>query len=77
MNDLPNNFGKAENGELACNNLMNNEHLLNCVHLNKSKLNKLNLNQLRNGNIVEKVEVLNKLQQNASQRKQYILKQEL
>ena len=77
MNDLPNNFGKEESCELACNNLMNNEHLLNCVHLNENILINLTLNQLRNGNIVEKTEVLNKLQPISSQRIKYILKQSL
>ena len=77
MNDLPNNFGKEESCELACNNLMNNEHLLNCVHLNENILNNLTLNQLRNGNIVEKTEVLIKLQHNSNQRIKYILKQTL
>ena len=77
MNDLPNNFGKSDSCELSCNVLMNNEHLLNCAHLNESNLNNLTLNQLRNGNTIEKVEVLNQLQHNATIRNKYILKQSL
>ena len=77
MNDLPNNFGKSESFELACNVLMNNEHLLKCLHLNESNLNNLTLNQLRNGNTIEKVEVLNQLQHNATLRNKHILKQSL
>ena len=50
MNDLPNNFGKTDLCEFACNDQMNNEHLLNCVHLNENKVNILTLEQLRNGN---------------------------
>ena len=68
MNDLPNNFGKADFCEFSCNNLMNDEHLLNCVHLNERKFNNLTLEQLRNGNIAEKVKVFNKLQHNSNQR---------
>ena len=77
MNDLPNNFDKTDLCEYACNDLMNNEHLLQCVHLNKNELNKLTLEQLRNGNTDEKVEVLNKLQQNVSKRYKYIKNQAL
>ena len=39
MNDLPNNFGKTDLCEFACNDQMHNEHLLNCVHLNENKVN--------------------------------------
>ena len=77
MNDWPNNFGKSDSCKLACNVLMNNEHLLNSAHLNESNLNNLTLNQLRNGNTIEKVEVLNQLQRNATLRNKYILKQSL
>ena len=55
MNNLPNNFGKAELCELSCPEQMNNEHLLNCVYLNEGRVNNGSLEQLRNGNINEKI----------------------
>ena len=70
-------FVKAESCELDCNVLMNYEHLLNCAHLNESNLNNLILNQLRIGNTVEKVEVLNQLEHNATLKNMNILKQSI
>ena len=72
MNDLPNNFGKEELCEFDCKELMNNEHLLSCVHLNKGQLHDLQLEQIRNGNLFEKVKVLKKLQENKERRTQYL-----
>ena len=45
---------------------MNNERLLNYVYLNERKLNKLQLEQIRNGDISEKIGVLEKLQENSN-----------
>ena len=72
MNQIPNNFGKEELCEQSCQELMNNEHLLNCVHLNEGKHNQLQLEQLRNGDISDKIDVLKKLQDNSSRRISYI-----
>ena len=47
---------------------MNNEHLLNCVHLKNVNLKKNTLEQLRNGNIDEKVKVKKKTSHNLNQR---------
>ena len=58
MNNLPNNFGKAELCELSCTQPMNNEHLLNCVYLNEGRVHNVSLEQLRNGNISEKFKLL-------------------
>ena len=65
INDLPNNFGKSEMCEFSCQEEMNNEHLLSCAHLNKGQLHKLEMGNIRNGNILETVEVLKKLQENS------------
>ena len=42
---------------------MNYEHLLNCVYFKEGKHNKLQLEQIRNGDISDKIEVLEKLQE--------------
>ena len=68
MNNLPDNFGKSEMCEQQCQTLMNNEHLLSCSHLNQGQSQQLEMNQIRNGNIVEKIEVLKKLQENSERR---------
>ena len=70
--NLPNNFGKAELCELSCPEPMNNEHLLNCVYLNEGKVNNGSLEQLRNGNINEKIEVFQILQENTRKRMQFL-----
>ena len=72
MNALPNNFGKKDLCELSCQDEMNNEHLLSCKVLNEGNPNNLELEQLRNGNISEKSEVLKKLQDNSNKRTEYI-----
>ena len=51
MNNLPNNFGKADLCELSCQELMNNDHLLKCIYLNEGRDTNVTLEQLRNGNI--------------------------
>ena len=51
---------------------MNNEHLLTCVYLNKGQLHNLDMENIRNGNIIEKIEALKKLQENSEQRIKYI-----
>ena len=51
---------------------MNNEHLLNCIVLNEENPCYLELEQLRNGNITEKIVVLKKLQENSKRRTEYI-----
>ena len=72
INDLPNNFGKSEMCEFSCQEEMNNDHLLSCAHLNKGQLHKLEMGNIRNGNILEKIEVLKKLQENSERRISYI-----
>ena len=72
INDLPNNFGKSELCEFSCQELMNNEHLLTCAHLNKGQLHNLNMENIRNGNMIEKIQALKKLQENSEQIIKYI-----
>ena len=72
MNDLPNNFGKSELCEFSCQDVMNNDHLLSCVHLNQGQTHNLEMNEIRNGNILEKIEVLKKLQSNSEKRTKYL-----
>ena len=72
MNMLPNNFGKTELCEMSCKEPMNNEHLLKCIVLNEENPCYLELEQLRNGNISEKIVVLKKLQENSKRRTEYI-----
>ena len=67
MNNLPNNFGKTDLCEMSCTELMSNDHLLRCVHLND-----ISLEQLRHGNIKEKIEVLRILQHNTRKRIEHI-----
>ena len=40
---------------------MNNDNLLSCAHLNKSQLDHLQLEQIRNGKLLEKIEALKKV----------------
>ena len=72
MNMLPNNFGKTKLSEMSCKEPMNNEHLPNCIVLNEGNPCNLELEQIRNGNITEKIEVLKKLQDNSNRRTEYI-----
>ena len=68
MNDLPNNFGKSELCEFSCQDIMNNDHLLSCVHLNQGQTHNLEMNEIRYGNILEKIEVLKKFQNNSEKK---------
>ena len=47
INDLPIFFGKSE--------VMNNEHILTCAHLKNGQLHNLVMENIRNGNIIEKI----------------------
>ena len=64
MNILPNNFGNTDLCEFQCQELMNNEHLLGCLYLNNRQPTILKLENILNGNIIEKIEVLRILQTN-------------
>ena len=54
--------------EQQCQTLMNNKHLLSCSHLKQGQSQQLEMNQIQNGNIVEKIELLKKLQENSERR---------
>ena len=58
--------------EMSCTELMSNDHLLRCVHLNESTPIDISLEQIRNGNIREKIEVLRILQHNTRKRIEHI-----
>ena len=72
INNLPNNLGKKDLCELSCQELMDNEHLLTCVHLNERRVTNVNLEHIRNGNISEKINVLKILQEKTRKRITYI-----
>ena len=72
MNNLPNNFGKTDLCEMSCTEIMNNDHLLRCVHLNEGTPIDISLEQIRNGNISEKIEMLRILQYITRKRKEHI-----
>ena len=65
MNSLPNNYGNTDLCEYSCPELMNNQHLLTCPFLNEGQSCSLKMEQILNGNINEKIEVLRKLQENS------------
>ena len=64
VNTLPNNIGKSDLCEFSCQEFMNNEHLFNCPVRNEGQPTDLKIEQLLNGNIEEKIQVLRKLQAN-------------
>ena len=72
MNNLANNFGKSELCEFSCPEEMTNEHLLNCVYLNQGRTIKLNIEQLRNGNLKEQVYAFEVLQDNTRKRMNFL-----
>ena len=72
MNNLRNNFGKVEMCEFSCKETMNNKHLLSCVYMNQGEPHKLEIEQLRNGNLNEKTEVLKILIENSERRLKHI-----
>ena len=65
MNSLPNNYGNTDLCEYSCPELMNNQHLLTCPFLSEGQSCSLKMEQILNGNINEKIEVLRKLQENS------------
>ena len=71
VNSLPNNFGNSEYCEFSCQEFMNNDHLLNCPVLNEGQPNYLKIEQLLNGNIEEKIQVLRKSQRNNENQNEY------
>ena len=71
VNILPNNFGNSDLCEFSCKEFMNNEHLLNCPVLNEGQAISLKIEQVLNGNIEEKIQVLRKLQENYAKLTKY------
>ena len=72
MNDLPSNYGKTTNCEIGCpNQIMNNEHLINCPKLNCSSI-KYNITEILNGTNKQKIRILTKFNENNKRRTEYL-----
>ena len=68
MNDLPCNFGKETQCEQGCYEVLNSEHLNSCPKLNKLNNKTHNYENILNGKINQKVEVLRNIQENIIER---------
>ena len=68
MNDRPYNFGQKEFCKLGCQDLLTNEHIWTCLHLNKLNC-ETQYHQLLNGSVEEKIEVLNIFKKNLNELK--------
>ena len=68
MNDRPYNFGQKEFCKLGCQDLLTNEHILICLHLNQLNC-EAQYHQLLNGSVEEKIEVLNIFKKNLNELK--------
>ena len=56
---------------------MNNEHLLKCSYLNEGRDKNVTLEQLRNGNINEKIKVLELIQEKTKKKSTALLKMKM
>ena len=70
-NRLPSNLGETILCETACGQNLNNEHILNCTILNGHESENLELNMIYNGNVEEKMKVLNAFRNNMTKRQKY------
>ena len=68
MNDRPYNFGQKEFCKLECQDLLTNEHILICLHLNQLNC-EAQYHQLLNGSAEEKIGVLNIFKKNLNELK--------
>ena len=71
-NKLPSNWGEEVYCETGCAQFLTNEHILNCIILNEPNYKVQDINLIYNGNIEEKVTILNAFRRNMSQRKKYL-----
>ena len=71
-NKLPSNWGEDKPCETGCGLILNNDHILNCFLLNESESEKYDLNLIYNGNIEEKIRILNIFRRNSIRRKKYL-----
>jgi hypothetical protein len=71
MNDNPCNFGEKIQCQLGCSQVQDNEHILNCPVLEESE-NILNLEDLRNGPIHKKIEIIRKFNKNSIRIKEHL-----
>ena len=72
MNELPHNFGESELCETQCGETQTNEHIMICENLNNSNENKIEMEKMWNGSVVEKIEVLKRFKENMSEREKYL-----
>ena len=68
LNDLPYKYGNKTMCEMGCHEqILNNEHILNCPPINGNNI-KVNLKEILNESNKEKIKVLQKLQENTKRR---------
>ena len=72
MNDLPCNYGDKTNCEMGCHEeILNNEHLLNCPNLNQDR-SKENIKDILNGSNAQKQKILYRINKNNQRRLEYL-----
>ena len=72
MNDLPYNYGDKTFCEMGCfEEVLNNEHLLNCPNLNQDR-NKENIKDILNGSNAQKKKILYRINKNNQRRIEYL-----
>ena len=70
FNKIPNNFGYKQVCEMGCSNtLLDNEHILNCPKI-AVKMN--NFNDILNGSLKKKIEIVRIYQENQEKRRKYL-----
>ena len=68
MDDFPFNFGNETNCDMGCKEVLNSEHLLTCVAINKEE-NILKFENILNGTMKQKVSIIKKIQENKEKKK--------
>ena len=71
MNENPFNFGEHINCQMGCSQLQENEHILNCPLLNEHE-DQMNIEDIRNGSLNRKIEVLRRFNENNNRMKQHL-----
>ena len=72
MNDLPCNYGDKTNCKMGCfEEILKNEHLLNCPYLNQDT-NKENIKDILNGSNAQKKKILIRMNKNNQRRIEYL-----
>ena len=71
-NRLPSNWGETVLCETACGQTLSNEHILSCNILNDQETEEFTLELIYNGNVEEKLKVLNAFRKNMTKRQKYL-----